>query len=186
MDGEEDRDQQDGERQGEDPAVPEIVRFPQGGEANSDEQDDDQQAGDVESESPHGSTPGEVMRAWSVHGHEGTGPSIHRSQSRPWGMVFPAPCRPSRLLSLQIPTGIITRQPMVRMTIQTERMVKNQRIASDAQTSTLRWKTAITSMTAVIPRVSERCPSDEVPKAERAFVASGQRWELLSVSWLKT
>ena len=60
MDGEEDRDQQDANRQGEEPAVPEIVRFPQSGEANSDEQDDDQKAGDSEPDVPHGSIPGGV------------------------------------------------------------------------------------------------------------------------------
>ncbi len=45
---------------------------------------------------------------------QGPGPSIHRSQSRPWGVTFHARSRASRCLSLQIPTGIITRQPMVR------------------------------------------------------------------------
>ena len=57
MDGKEDRNQQDGKRQGEEPAVPEIARLPQGGEADGDEQDDDQQAGDVESDAAHGSDP---------------------------------------------------------------------------------------------------------------------------------
>ena len=41
----------------------------------------------------------------SVHGRNGSGPSIHRSQSRPWGVTFHASCRASRLLSLQIPKG---------------------------------------------------------------------------------
>ena len=46
-------------------------------------------------------------------------------------MVFPAPCRASRLPSLQIPTGTITRQPMVRVTIQTMRMVTGPQNCGD-------------------------------------------------------
>jgi hypothetical protein len=57
VDGEEDRDQQDGERQGEEPTVPEIARLPQGGEADSDQQEDDQQAGDGEPDATHRSIP---------------------------------------------------------------------------------------------------------------------------------
>ena len=40
-----DRDQQGCKPQGEDPALPEITRFSQGGEADSDEDDDQQFAG---------------------------------------------------------------------------------------------------------------------------------------------
>ena len=44
-------------RQCEKPAVPSIVCFPQSGEADSEKQDDDQQAGNGEPESSHWPTP---------------------------------------------------------------------------------------------------------------------------------
>ncbi len=57
VDGKQDRDQQCCKRQGKQPAVPDLVGLTQGGEANSDIQDDDQQAGDAEPESSHGTAP---------------------------------------------------------------------------------------------------------------------------------
>ena len=51
MDSKQDRDQQDADRQGKETAVPEIARLPQGSEADSEKQDNYQQAGDGESES---------------------------------------------------------------------------------------------------------------------------------------
>jgi len=57
MDGEQDRDQQGCKRQGEDPAVPSLVRFPQSGKAGCDKQDDEQQAGNAEPDVFHGSIP---------------------------------------------------------------------------------------------------------------------------------
>ncbi len=83
---------------------------------------------------------------------QGPGPSIHRSQSRPWGVTFHARSRASRCLSLQIPTGIITRQPMVRATIQTTRMVTGHRTAAMIQVSWLPWITAVTSVANVTPK----------------------------------
>lgn len=44
MDGEEDRDQQNAQRQGEDSALPEVARFPQSGEADSKNEEDDHKA----------------------------------------------------------------------------------------------------------------------------------------------
>jgi len=88
----------------------------------------------------------------SVHGRKGSGPSIHLSQSCPWGVTFPTPCRASRLLSLQIPTGIIARQPIVRVAIQMTRMVTGHRTAAMIQVSWLPWITAVTSMASVTPK----------------------------------
>ena len=53
MDGEQDRDQQGCKRQGKDPALPEVVRFPQSSEADPKNQDDAEQIGDVESKPSH-------------------------------------------------------------------------------------------------------------------------------------
>ena len=89
----------------------------------------------------------------SVHGRKCSGPSIHRSQSRPWGVTFHASCRASRLLSLQIPKGIMTRQPIVRVAIQMTRMVTGHRTAAMIQVSWLPWITAVTSMASVTPKV---------------------------------
>ena len=97
----------------------------------------------------------------SVHGRKCSGPSIHRSQSRPWGVTFHARCRASRLLSLQIPKGIITGQPMVRATIQMTRMVTGHRTAAMIQVLWLPW---------IMEDVYE----------------FRWGWQLLSVSWLET
>jgi hypothetical protein len=56
MDGEQDGGQQDDEGQGEDPAVPGLVRLTQGCEADAEEDDDDQERADVEPEAAHDST----------------------------------------------------------------------------------------------------------------------------------
>jgi hypothetical protein len=77
----------------------------------------------------------------SVHGRKGSGPSIHLSQSCPWGVTFPTPCRASRLLSLQIPTGIIARQPIVRVAIQMTRMATGHGTAAMIQVLWLPWIT---------------------------------------------
>ena len=66
MDGKEDRGQQDGEGEREESAFPGLVRLPQGGEADPQDQDDDQKAGDAESDTPHGSDPGRAVTTISV------------------------------------------------------------------------------------------------------------------------
>jgi hypothetical protein len=57
---EQDRDEQDAERQSENPALPEVARFPQSSEADPKNEDDDEKVGDVESDSIHGLIHGTV------------------------------------------------------------------------------------------------------------------------------
>ena len=61
----------------------------------------------------------------SDQAHNGSGPSIHWSQSCLCGVVFAALFPESRLQSHQIHTGIMTRQPAVRVPIQMGNRVKN-------------------------------------------------------------
>jgi hypothetical protein len=53
VNGEKDRDQQGCQRQGEDPARPDVTRLSQSGDSDSDKQDDAEQTGDVESKLAH-------------------------------------------------------------------------------------------------------------------------------------
>ena len=53
MNGKQDRDQQNTERYGEESVFPEVTRLPQSREADSQNQDKGEKAGDVESKLPH-------------------------------------------------------------------------------------------------------------------------------------
>src|SRR5271157_3458945 len=122
----------------------------------------------------------------SVHGRKGSGPSIHRSQSRPWGVTFHASCRASRLLSLQIRTGIITRQPMVKVDGPDDEDGHRAQNCGDDPGLVVTLDNGGHEHGKCHAQSQEPCNSGEVPQAERTFMSSGGDGSFLSVSWLET
>ena len=83
----------------------------------------------------------------SDHAHKGSGPSIHRSQSCFWEVIFAAFVRASRLQSRQIHTGIMTRQPTVRVPTQMGKRVKNVAISHMVRSGRLAANKAASKIT---------------------------------------